>query len=81
MQNACNRYRWLRGISSLGAAFLDGDSGADDIGPGGIFKSDRLGVFADLVGIDAFGLADGFGFFDRGNAIFGKGRVDFVDAA
>jgi len=69
------------GVGSLGCALLDGNGSANDISPGRIFKGDRLDVFADLVRIDAFGFTNGLGFFDRGNAIFGKSRVDFVDAA
>ncbi len=66
------------GVGGLVAAFLDGDRGADDIGPGGVLKGDRLGVLADFVWIDALGVADRLGFLDGGNAILGQGGVDLV---
>ena len=82
------RYHGLQaftdGLGSVGCvftAFFDGDRGTGHIGPFGVFKADRLCLFAHFVRVDPLGLADGFSLFEVFDAVFGKRGVDLVDAA
>ena len=72
------------GLGSVGCvftAFFDGDRGTGHIGPFGVFKADRLCLFAHFVRVDPLGLADGFSLFEVFDAVFGKRGVVLVDAA
>jgi hypothetical protein len=60
----------------FGAAFLDGDRSADNISPGRVLKRDRLGVFADLVGVDTFSVTDSFSILDGGDTVLSEGSID-----
>ena len=71
----------LGGVGGFGAAFFDGDGGAEDVGPADVFKADGLDVFGDFVGVDALFEADFLGFFEALDAVLGEDFLDLRNAA
>ena len=59
----------LGGLGGVLHALLQSDRSAQLVGPLGVFKADRLGLFDDLVGVDARLLADLRALFDRLDAV------------
>ena len=64
-------------VCSLGAACLQGDSGADGVSPNGVFKADGLRGADDRIAVNALGKGDFPALIDGGDAIFFQRRENF----
>ena len=71
----------LGGLGGGGAALLDGDGGAHDVGPAGVLKGDGLNLLHGLVGVDAGCIADALGLFDGLDAVLMQDGIDVVNPA
>ena len=71
----------LGGFRSVLRAFLDGDSGAQFIGPLYILEADGLGALHDGVGVDALAVGERFDFFKIFESVFVQDRLQLRHAA
>ena len=71
----------LGDFRSDGLAALDGDSGADEVGPAGVFKTDGLDVADALDDVQTFGFGDLLGFVQRSDAVGFQEGFDLGDPA